>query len=238
MNKELIMSENKVLEFIVEEINLRLTEICSLRQDFTKKQDDSFVSKGDLLVQDIVVDLINKNLPDHTVISEEDAPFEGVDFDETSSYVIIDPIDGTENFVSGLKEWGVGVSIYTKGKHVGSLIHLPELNDFLMTGMKTDKYKSRVIGLSSSLTKSDLIELPDEGFEYRIIGCSMYNMLSAVRGAYARFENVKGVNCWDVLPGLNLALEHGSYAEVDGSPYSGQILFPTRKYKIKLSSEG
>ncbi|MBS4154776.1 inositol monophosphatase family protein [Cobetia sp. MC34] len=232
------MSELKLLENIVEKVSFQLDEICALRQDFTKKEDDSFVSKGDLLVQDIVVGLVKKYLPEHDVISEEDAPFTDVSFDDNGSYVIIDPIDGTENFVSGLKEWGVGVSIYTDGKHMASLIHLPEINDYLMTGMKTDKYKSRIIGLSSSLQKSDLLSLPDEGFEYRIIGCSMYNMLSAVRGAYVKFENVKGVNCWDVLPGLNLALEHDTYAEVDDAPYRGQILFPTQKYKIKLSSEG
>ena len=94
-------------------------------------------------------------------------------------------------------------------------------------------HRSRIRGLSSSLTKEDLLQL-EEGFEYRIIGCSMYNMLAAVRGAYASFENVKGVNCWDILPGLNFALEHNCEAFVDGVAYEGQILFPTQKYKINI----
>nr|WP_298249133.1 inositol monophosphatase family protein [uncultured Halomonas sp.] len=227
-----------VLEEVVSSVDKSLKQISSLRQKFTRKKDNSFVSEGDLLVQDIIIKLLKKYLPEHDIISEEMAPFDGAEFNIEGSYVIIDPIDGTENFISGLKEWGVGVSIYTQGVHSASLIHLPELNDYLITGMDTKKYRSRVIGLSSSLEKKDLLELPDADYEYRIIGCSMYNMLSAVRGSYVRFENVKGVNCWDVLPGLNLALEHGCYVEVDSKPYNGELLFPTQKYKIKLSSEG
>lgn len=220
----------------LEEIKKNLKEIVSLRDQITQKEDGSYVSEGDLLVQRLVFDLVEKELPSYTLISEELAPFDDRIWDAKGSYVVLDPIDGTENFISGLREWGVGISIFTDGLHTESCIYLPELDDFLMTGMHLQKHNSRIIGLSSSLTSDDLANLPRGDFEFRIIGCSMYNTLSAVRGAFAQFENVKGVNCWDVLPGLNLALEHGCYAEVDGEPYDGQILFPVKKYKIKLSN--
>lgn len=224
-----------MLELVVNEIQIRLEEIKKLKTTKVKKEDDSFVSKGDLLVQDIVFDFCKEHLPNHHLISEELAPFDGIEWDTTGSYVVLDPIDGTENFVSGLREWGVGISIYTDGKHQESCIYLPELDEVAITGQPLERFESRIHGLSSSLTKKDLEQLP-EGFEYRIIGCSMYNMLSAVKGSFTRFENVKGVNCWDVLPGLNLALEHGVKAYVDGIPYQGQILFPTQKYKILLEA--
>ena len=220
---------------IIKEIEKRLNDICDLRGNITEKEDGSYVSEGDLLVQEIVFKKISTLLPDHFLISEELAPFIDVEWNKNGSYVVLDPIDGTENFVSGLREWGVGISIYTNGKHEESCIYLPELNEVAITGQPLKRFKSRIHGLSSSLTKSDLELLP-EGFEYRIIGCSMYNMLNAVRGSYARFENVKGVHCWDVLPGLNLALEHGVKAYVDGQPFNGDILFPVKKYKILLES--
>lgn len=220
---------------LVKEINSKLTDIISLRNFYQKKEDNSYVSKGDLLIQEIVFDFCKDNLPNHYLISEEFAPYGDIKWEKSSSYIILDPIDGTENFVSGLREWGVGISIYTDGIHQESCIYLPELNEVAITGQPLEKFKSRIHGLSSSLNKDDLLNLP-EGFEYRIIGCSMYNMLSAVKGSYARFENVKGVNCWDVLPGLNLALEHGVKAYVDGEEYKGQILFPNKKYKILLEA--
>lgn len=218
---------------IVEIIKDNIAEITSLKNTKIKKLDDSYVSKGDLLVQSLVFDFCKDNLPEHTLISEEFAPFNDIEWNEKGSYIVLDPIDGTENFVSGLREWGVGISIYTNGKHQESCIYLPELNEVAITGQPLERFESRIYGLSSSLTKKDLEQLP-EGFEYRIIGCSMYNMLSAVKGSYARFENVKGVCCWDVLPGLNLALEHGVKAYVNGNLYQGEILFPTQRYRILL----
>ena len=216
-------------------LSAQLDKIISLRSSFSQKPDDSYVSKGDLLVQELVLAYLEKALPNHQLISEEMAPFTDIIWNEQGNYVVLDPIDGTENFVSGLKEWGIGISIYTDGLHQESCIYLPELNDLHITGMPMTHHRSRIRGLSSSLTKQDLLQL-EEGFEYRIIGCSMYNMLAAVRGAYASFENVKGVNCWDILPGLNFALEHNCEALVDGKPYQGQLLFPTQKYKINIKT--
>lgn len=225
--------KKKSLE-LTNEIKNQLQKIKDLRSEKSLKSDNSYVSKGDILIQDIVFNFCNKEFPNHELISEELAPFDNK-WNPNGSYIILDPIDGTENFISGLKEWGVGISIYTDGIHQESCIYLPELDEVAITGSTLERFESRIHGLSSSLTKEDLLKLPD-GFEYRIIGCSMYNMLSAVKGSYSRFENVKGVNCWDVLPGLNLAIEHGVKAYVDGVEYKGQILFPTRKYKIRLEA--
>lgn len=224
---------------ISQKIKEKLAKIIDLRSNFRKKKDGSYVSEGDLLIQAIVLSYIKKNLPEYQLISEEFAPFNDIQWDAKKSYVILDPIDGTENFVSGLKEWGVGLSIYFEGKHLESCIYLPELDDLLITGMKLHKkFNSRVIGLSSSLQVEDLKKLPLGDYEFRIIGCSMYNTLSAVRGSFLRFENVNGVNCWDILPGLNLALEHGCKVYIDDQPYQGEILFPVKKYRILISNLG
>ncbi|MEL0630486.1 inositol monophosphatase family protein [Psychromonas aquatilis] len=212
-----------------------LDDILKLRNNKIKKEDESFVSKGDLLVQDIILGFCNKNLPKHHIISEELVSEKDSVWDHKGSYIVIDPIDGTENFVSGLREWGIGISIYTDGQHQESCIYLPELNEVAISGASLERFESRIHGLSSSLSKQDLEQLPS-AFEYRIIGCSMYNMLSAVKGSYARYENKKGANCWDILPGLNLGLEHGCKVHVDGLPYEGQLLFPTQKYKIVVEA--
>lgn len=229
------MTKNNHCEKMVGAIRDKLPEILDLRNQFEMKIDGSYVSKGDLLVQTIVFDYIRLALPEYELISEELAPFDNRKWDPEGSYIILDPIDGTENFISGLREWGVGISIFMNGQHSQSCIYLPELDVVQISGQKLRRFKSRIYGLSSSLDKKSLSELPD-GFEFRIIGCSMYNMLSAVQGSFAVFENVKGVNCWDILPGLNLALEHGCKAEVDGNPYSGELLFPVKKYRIKISN--
>jgi myo-inositol-1(or 4)-monophosphatase len=216
------------------EIIKNLPDILKFRNHVSLKSDGSYVTKGDLLMDKIVSDFLLLRYINHEIISEElEQPLDKC-WDEEGNYIIVDPIDGTENFVSGLREWGIGICIFTNGKHEASCIYLPELNEILFSGQVFEKHKSRIVGLSSSLNREDLMQLPNDDFEYRVIGCSMYNMLAAIKGSFVRFENVKGVNCWDILPGLNLALEHGVTCYVDEQLYRGELLFPTKKYKIKL----
>src|SRR5690606_24411399 len=106
------MSKVDHCQAIVLEIKHSLQEILQLRNQFEKKADDSYVSRGDLLVQELVFGYLRTYLPEHRLISEELAPYENEVWDAEASYVVLDPIDGTENFISGLKEWGVGLSIY------------------------------------------------------------------------------------------------------------------------------
>jgi myo-inositol-1(or 4)-monophosphatase len=143
----------KILFNLVDIINSNLEQITGLRGDYRMKSDGSYVSKGDLLVQQLVFNFLSEKLPIHEFISEEHAIIENKIWQQTGSYIIIDPIDGTENFVSGLREWGVGISIYTHGTHEESMIFMPELNDWQITGMPIKKFNSRIIGLSSSVKK-------------------------------------------------------------------------------------
>lgn len=212
----------------------RLEQILARRDDVHEKPDGSYVTAADVYIQDTVIEFINREYPKCKIISEELAQsFDS--HDDQATYLIIDPLDGTENFVSGLKEWGIGVSVYDAGVHRESMILLPELGESLITGETIQRFSSRIHGISSSLRKQDLEGL-EEGFEYRLIGCSMYNMFNVLRGSYRVFENVKGVNAWDILPGLNLALEQGCQALVDGEIYHGEFLWPGRKYRVKISN--
>lgn len=212
-------------------IDLNLGTILSLRDSFVKKPDDSYVSEGDLLVQELLVDLASEILPKYSIISEELEICSDTDYDNV---IVIDPIDGTENFVSGFREWGVGISVYKDGAHHESIIMLPELNDHLISGQPLSRFKSRIVGLSSSLSTTDVHGVNVHDREIRIIGCAMYNLLSAIKGSFYYFVNVKGVNCWDLLPGINLAIEHNIPVYIDGRPYQGQLLRPIKRYSVLI----
>ncbi len=223
----------KILKQIIPIIQEHLHEILDLRTEKEKKADDSFVSKGDLLMDQLVETFIQANYTDYTLISEETHRNETVDLDASTYIIVVDPIDGTENFVSGLREWGVGISVYKNKQHLESLIALPELNQYVLTGDTFQRFESRIAGLSSSLNKKHLIDL-EAGYEYRIIGCCMYNMLQVVKGSFATFQNPKGANAWDILPGLNLALENNLEVIVENKKYNGEFLQPTQKYRFSI----
>lgn len=209
-----------------------LEKVLALRDTPTAKPDGSFVTEGDLLVDKLVAELVNKHLPGACLVSEEGgqpAPGSAVD----GWVVVVDPIDGTENFTSGLPEWGVSVSCYRGGRHAGSLLGAPEMGRWLRTGSTVQRHRSRIRGLSSSLSKEQILQV-GTGPEYRMIGCCVVNMMAVIRGSYLSFENPKGANAWDILAGLNLALEHGLDVEVNGRRYEGEYLPPDRKYTFKV----
>ena len=196
------------------------------------KKDNSFVTEGDLLCQKLILDYVDSLSESFYVVSEElDAT--NFCYNEKNNYIVIDPIDGTENFTSGLKEWGISVSIYKNGSHFESMLDLPELNLKLVTGDKVLKYNSRIYGLSSALTKNDLMKV-ESGFEYRITGCCVYNIYNIINGSFAVFENFKGAYVWDILAGINIALEHNLKVVLDGKKYNGEFLSPNKKYRFRI----
>lgn len=218
---------------LVSELSGRgLAKVLSLRDTATAKDDGSFVTEGDLLVQRMVKELVNKHLANAVLVSEEMKNASSLP-EGDHWVVVLDPIDGTENFTSGLPEWGISVSCYRRGRHQGSLIGAPELGQWLRTGGSVTRFRSRIRGLSSSMSREEILQV-GVGPEYRMLGCCVVNMMAVIRGSFLSFENPKGANSWDILGGLNLALEHGLPVEVDGAPYHGGYLTPDRKYRFKV----
>lgn len=226
---------NSICEDIKIIIKENLSEILLLRNTKVKKEDDSYVSKGDLLCETLIKNYMKKNLPDFGLISEE-SPESNIENFKKPNVIILDPIDGTENYVSGLKEWGVAVCVYIDGVHQQSMLALPELDSYMITGDNFEKFESRIAGISSSLTKEDILKL-EPGFEYRIIGCAVYNMYNVIKGSFFSFENPKGAKVWDIIPGLNLALENNLNVNVNGKEYHGELLEPNKKYCFRITNK-
>ncbi|OIN58801.1 inositol monophosphatase family protein [Arsenicibacter rosenii] len=220
---------------IKELLKENLSKILEYRKNPVKKTDGSYVSEGDLYTEMLIKNLLADEYPDFKLVSEE-TPEINIENIKQKEVLILDPIDGTENYISGLKEWGVAVCHYKDGKHQESMLALPELNCYLSTGDKIKKYDSRICGISSSLTKSDLLNL-EEGYEYRIIGCCVYNMYNVITGSFYSFQNNKGAYIWDIIPGLNIAVENGLNVTVENEQYNGELLEPNKKYRFKISQK-
>lgn len=79
------------------------------------------VTKADLLSDKIITSAIKKHYPKHGIISEESGTLRA-----DAEYIwIIDPIDGTFNFATGVPLFGVMVALAQKGRIILSAIHLP-----------------------------------------------------------------------------------------------------------------
>ena len=79
----------------------------------TQKGTNDFVTNIDKEAESIVIDTIRASYPDHTIISEEAGLLTGKD-DEVQW--IIDPLDGTTNFIKGFPHFSVSIAVRLKGK--------------------------------------------------------------------------------------------------------------------------
>ncbi len=209
-----------------------MDDIQATRYDITLKQDNSPVTTSDVLIEKLIHSYLADRIPDITFAGEETFSAETGSSSE-GYYAILDPIDGTENFCSGLKEWGVSFTLWHGDTHLGSLLYMPELNQHLMTGDTLHPIRSRIRGFSSSMCP-EILQGMSETQESRLMGCAVYNLYNVIRGAFARFTNPRGAYVWDLLPGLMLALEHHCDIEVEGEPYHGEFLEPGRKYRVDI----
>ena len=58
----------------------------------------------------------------------------------------------------------------------------------------------------------------------------MYNV---IHGNFKSYSNPKA-NTWDILAGINIALENNMFIRINGREYNGEILYPNKKYNIEV----
>ena len=113
----------KALEFSVSARSLILS-LMTAGFEVRRKPDNSFVTTADLRVEEYLRALIRRHFPDHGILGEEypptnpDAPFRW----------ILDPIDGTEDFVQRLPTFGSILALHYRGEPVVGLLDHPALD--------------------------------------------------------------------------------------------------------------
>jgi myo-inositol-1(or 4)-monophosphatase len=222
----------EIIAGVADLVAANLGRVQAMRFNIRIKPDGSPVTEADLFLEQLIRRHVTEHLPDVDFVGEESydpAALRG----GGRHLALLDPIDGTENFCSGLKEWGVSFALWRGDEHLGSLLLLPELGDRLMTGDRITPLHSRITGFSSSFSER-IVEQMREVQESRIFGCAVYNLYNVIRGAFGRFSNPRGAYAWDLLPGLMLALEHGCRVLVDGEPFDGRLLEPGRRYRVDI----
>ena len=195
------------------------------------KADGSPLSSVDLVLNTMVVAFLDATWPGIWVVSEEDPA--SLKVPDPDHVAIIDPLDGTENFISGLPVWGVSVSVWWAGQHHSSMLAFPELGLSAVTGGNEARFSSRIVGHPSSSTLTSLAAHAS-GPENRILGSAAFNLFCVATGRFASFANRTGAHAWDILGGLNLARERGCGVEVDDREYSGEFLDPGRRYCFEV----
>ena len=91
----------------------------------TKLNESDVVTVADKESEAVIISHIHAMYPDHNILSEESAPE-----NHKSDYQwVIDPLDGTTNFSSGLPQFCVSIGLRYKGKTIMGIVYAPYLDE-------------------------------------------------------------------------------------------------------------
>ncbi|QWA09741.1 inositol-1-monophosphatase [Sodalis ligni] len=110
----------------------------------SQKGDNDFVTNVDREAERLIIEVIRKSYPQHTVISEECGELTGEDQDVQW---IIDPLDGTTNFIKHLPHFAVSIAVRIKGRTEVAVVYDPMRNELFTSsrgqGTQLNGYRLR-----------------------------------------------------------------------------------------------
>jgi myo-inositol-1(or 4)-monophosphatase len=104
------------------------------RISVTEKQHNDFVTDVDQAAEQAIIETLLKAYPDHAILGEESGASANLN-DETEFAWIIDPIDGTTNFMHGYPNYCVSIALQQRGVTTQAVVYDPVRND-LFTATK------------------------------------------------------------------------------------------------------
>lgn len=88
----------------------------------SRKGPADFVTAADKRAEEIIYEELKKARPDYSFLMEESGEIKGSD---TENRWIVDPIDGTHNYMHGIPHWCISIALESKGKIEAALIYDP-----------------------------------------------------------------------------------------------------------------
>ena len=198
----------------------------------SKKGPADFVTNSDLKTEKIIIEELKKAKPNYSILSEENG-FEN-NKDKNNTW-IIDPIDGTVNFLHGIPHFAISIALKSNDEIISGIIFDPIKNEIFYAeknnGAFFNNHRIRVSKKSEInnclfVTGGKLVnelELP-----YRKSGCAALDLAYVAAGRYDGYFQ-KDLNLWDIAAGIILVEEAGGVInEID--------LSITKNVKIIASS--
>ena len=178
----------------------------------SKKGPYDFVTKTDKKVEKILIDELSKSKKNYSIISEETGIIKNKDKD---NIWIIDPIDGTTNFIHGIPHFAICISLQSKKEVVSGLIFDPIKDEFYFgeknKGAFLNNQRLRVSdknSLDECLFSSNHEGLKYSNLNMRCSGCAALDLAYVASGRLDGFFHNK-INLWDVATGALLVSEAG-----------------------------
>ena len=178
----------------------------------SKKGPYDFVTKTDKQVEKILIEELSKIKKNYSFLSEEVGKIKNKD---KENVWIIDPIDGTTNFLHGIPHFAICIALQSKGEIVSGLIFDPIKDEMYYSeknkGAFLNNQRLRVSKKSSlddCLFSSNHEGVKFSDFNMRYSGCAALDLAYVASGRLDGFFHNK-INLWDVAAGALMVEEAG-----------------------------
>lgn len=190
-----------------------------------------FVSKADFAAEQIIKDELMGNRPNYGWVGEESKEEKGKD---PTRRWIVDPLDGTTNFLHGLPHWAVSIALEFKGEIVSAVVYDPSKDEMFVAekgqGAFMNESRLRVSGrtkliesiFSTGLPFAGSTDLPETLQELaRILptcagvrrwGAAALDLAYVAAGRYDGYWE-RRLNVWDIAAGILIVKESGGLIE-------------------------
>jgi len=190
-----------------------------------QKSQNDYVSEVDSAAENAIIEILLEAYPDHEILAEESGSRGSSEFQW-----IIDPLDGTTNFLHGFQQYAVSIALLHKGVISQAVIYDPVRNDlFTATKGRGAYLNDRRLRVSKQKQLSDA--LIGTGFPFRDFthidaylgmfrdliqktaglrrpGSAALDLAYTAAGRFDGFFEI-GLNSWDIAAGCLLVQEAG-----------------------------
>jgi myo-inositol-1(or 4)-monophosphatase len=212
----------------------------------SKKGPADFVSTADSRTERVLIEELSKARPGYGFLLEESGTIEGPD--KTHRF-IIDPIDGTTNFLHGIPQFAISIALEREGQLVSGIIYNPVTNEMFMAEKGHGAYlNDKRLKVAARKNLSEILVASGAPFMGKEGRAEFLSELDAVLSATAgmrRFGSAsldlawvaagkfdafweRNLKPWDIAAGILLVREaHGVVSDIAGRDKmldSGDIL--------------
>ncbi|WP_353155736.1 inositol monophosphatase family protein [Herminiimonas fonticola] len=230
------------------------------RVKVTEKNPNDFVTEVDQAAEQAIIEVLKTAYPDHAILAEESGASANL-HDDNENVWIIDPLDGTTNFIHGFPQYCVSIALQQRGQITQAVVYDPTRNDLFTATKgsgaylnekrirvtKRDKIADALIGTGFPYRATDNIDEYLKMFKIMTQSCAGLRRpgsaaLDLAYVACGRLDGFfeKGLQPWDMAAGSLLITESGGImGTFEGESdylYKGDVLAGTPKVFAQMVS--
>ena len=171
-----------------------------------------FVTNTDIKVEKILIEELTKSKKNFTILSEETGFIKNKD---VKNIWIIDPIDGTSNFLHGIPHFAISIALQSNNEIVSGLIFDPIKNEMFYAEKNNGAYLnnkrirvSKKKDLNKCLFATNGKKYKNTNLHNRKSGSAALDMAYVAAGRYDGYFQ-ENLNLWDIAAGIILVKEAG-----------------------------